>query len=286
MKSSGLRITGVILIIFGVIGFLVFGTNFIGYVIKEKSPFEFSEINDIIARAGDKKTINLNVKNIKDNELNNCELTAKTFAEWIYIDKENLEILPNENVNFLININIPDATPVNNYIIELELACDEFSDFKEFNVGVVKGTKSIEIKEIRRDKNELNIVYSFDKTGFIGDSTYIEVIIKNPDGFEISRIMDSFSLKTETILRNVVIELPKNFGTYDLYFLHPSDPENFIKKSIVIGKPITGKVVFKIVEGKGIPYFIFLFVIMIGIYFIFRSHRKTMQEIHKKEHSV
>ena len=285
MKFGGLRITGASLIIVGIIGFLVFGTNFIGYAIKEKTPFELSEINDIIARAGDKKSVNLNVKNIKDNQLNNCKIIAKTFTEWIYIDKENLEILPNENVNFLIDINIPDATPTNDYAMELELVCDEFSDFKKFNVGVVKGTRSIEIKEIRRDKNKLDIIYSFDKTGFIGDSTYIEVIIKNPDGFEINRIIDSFSLKTENILRNVVIELPENFGTYDLYFSHPADPENFIKKSVVLGQPITGKVVFKIVEGKKVPYFIFLFFIMIGIYFIFRSHKQTMQKIHEKEHS-
>src|SRR3989344_221606 len=57
------------------------------------------------------------------------------------------------------------------------------------------------------------------------------------------------------------------------------DKKNHIQKSIILGRsPATGQAIFNIAKGKGLGYFTFLAFIGIGIFFIFKNHRKALQE--------
>ena len=188
-------------------------------------------------------------------------------------------------INFNLKITIPEETEIDDYPLTLQLTCDQESNFKEISIAVTKGVNAIKVRGIKSEKRNLNILYTFDNSKFIGESTYVEIWILNPEGFEIKRLQDRFSIKTDNlILRNIDIELKENpKGVYGIFFSHPSDLENYIKKSVILGKSGTsGNAVFKIVKGKGFPYAIFLLIISIGIFFIFKAHRRAVQNVNQQ----
>ena len=283
MKNSILKILGLVFIILGIAGFLLFGTNILGYVIsnEDNKKLEFLKIDDITIKAGDSKTIDLEIKNNWQEAVTNCELLISgEKRDWI-TNKDSKNIEANTNTNFNLKILIPSETPIDDYPINLKLTCDQETISTLTSISVTKGVDAIKIREMKSEKEFLNVIYTFDNKGFIGDSTYVEIWVNNPDGFEINRIKDQFSIKTDSlIVRDVKINLKENpKGVYAVFFSHPSDSENYIKKSIILGKSKTsGNAVFNVVEGKGLPYLSFLLFIAIGIFFIFRSHRRSVRE--------
>jgi len=283
MKDSVIKITGLTLISLGILGFLLLGTNIIGFAVsnEESSSLTLSEIEDITMKSGESKSFSINGKNSGAEELTNCLLLISgEKASWI-TNEQRKNILADSNINLDIIINIPENTPVEDYPIELQLTCDQETASKQTSISITRGVDAIKIREMKSNKKFLNIIYTFDNKGFIGDSTYVEIWVKNPDGFEINRIKDQFSIKTDKlIVREVSIDLKENpNGVYNTFFSHPTDSKDYIKKSIILGKSKTsGNAVFNISEGKGLPYLGFLLFIAIGIFFIFRSHRKAVQE--------
>lgn len=282
MKDSFLKIMGVALIISGIFGILLTNNNIIGKAISENEPtLEFSEIKDITIKENESKIISINAKNLGDENLKNCKLTATgEKSEWVY--SEEIKDIPfKSNENFNLNIKIPEKTEANEYPLEIKLNCDEKTISKRIFISVTKGINAIKIKEIKSDKNMLNITYTFNNEGFVGDSTYVEIWVKNPDGFEVNRIKDQFSIETDNlIIREIKIDIKKKpNGVYSVFFSHPSDSENYIKKNVILGdSKTTGNAIFNIGKGKGIPYLIFLIFIGIGTFFIFMSHKKSVQK--------
>ena len=288
MKKNTLKIIGVILVILIIlIGFLLIGTNILGYVISNEkiSSIEFSKIEDITLSNGNEKIIPINIKNIGEEDITNCLLLITgEKSDWTK-NEETKDILAQTDINFNLKITIPEETEIDDYPLTLQLTCDQESNFKEISIAVTKGINAIKVREIKSEKRNLNILYTFDNSKFIGESTYVEIWILNPEGFEIKRLQDRFSIKTDNlILRNIDIELEENpKGVYGIFFSHPSDLKNYIKKSVILGKSGTsGNAVFKIVKGKGFPYAIFLLIISIGIFFIFKAHRKAIQNVNQQ----
>jgi hypothetical protein len=287
MKKNTLKIAGIILITLVFAGFLLIGVNILGYVISNEkiSSIEFSKIQDITISNGNEKIIPINIKNIGEEDITNCILLITgEKSDWIK-NEETKDILAQTDINFNLKITIPEETEIDDHPLTLQLTCDQESNFKEISIAVTKGVNAIKIEEIKSEKRNLNILYTFDNNKFIGESTYVEIWILNPEGFEIKRIRDKFSIKTDNlILRNIDIELEENpKGVYSIFFSHPSDLENYIKKSVILGNSRTsGNAIFKIVKGKGFPYAIFLLIIAIGIFFIFKSHRRAVQNVNQQ----
>ena len=286
MKKNTLKIAGIILITLVFAGFLLIGVNILGHVISNEkiSSIEFSKIQDITISNGNEKIIPINIKNIGEEDITNCILLITgEKSDWIK-NEETKDILAQTDINFNLKITIPEETEINDHPLTLQLTCDQESNFKEISIAVTKGVNAIKIEEIKSEKRNLNILYTFDNNKFIGESTYVEIWILNPEGFEIKRIRDKFSIKTDNlILRNIDIELEENpKGVYGIFFSHPSDLENYIKKSVILGRSRTsGNAIFKIVKGKGFPYAIFLLIIATGIFFIFKSHRRAVQNVNQ-----
>ena len=287
MKKNTLKILGIILIVLVLTGFLLIGINILGYVISNEkiSSIEFSKIEDITLSNGNEKIIPINIKNIGEEDITNCLLLITgEKSDWTK-NEETKDILAQTDINFNLKITIPEETEIDDYPLTLQLTCDQESNFKEISIAVTKGVNAIKVREIKSEKRNLNILYTFDNSKFIGESTYVEIWILNPEGFEIKRLQDRFSIKTDNlILRNIDIELEENpKGVYGIFFSHPSDLENYIKKSVILGKSGTsGNAVFKIVKGKGFPYAIFLLIISIGIFFIFKAHRRAVQNVNQQ----
>lgn len=286
MQNTLLGVLGILLIFIGALGILLISTNIIGNAISEekKQLLEFSEIEDITMKENENKIISINIKNSGLEEITNCKLSVSgEKSEWFSVD-ETKNISPESNIDFNLKINTQENAEINEYPFELQLNCDKNSISKKMSLYLTKGADAIKIREIKSDRNILKITYTFDNQGFIGDSTYVDIWIRNSDGFEVNRINDQFSLKSDNlIIREVEIDLRENpRGVYTVFISHPTDNSNYIKKTVILGDSKTsGKAIFNIIEGKGVPYLAFLIFIAVGIFFIFRSHRRSIQESNK-----
>jgi len=241
--------------------------------INQTGELELSNIGDIISRQGDKKTLFLNVKNIGGIFLNKCKLKIRgEISSWIYSDQIE-GIAPGQNFDFVFDLNIPEGIEKGDYLGELEISCDEFNESQEIKVIIAGGLQLIEIKEIKHEKQGLEVSYSFDNSGIIGEEVSVEIWITDDQGTEIKRYMDSFSInRDEVIERNILIDIPSDLiGIYSVYFALSSDLENYVKQNIVLGKAVSGGfAVFDTTTGKVVGYVVFGLMVLGILYFVFK----------------
>ncbi len=249
----------------------------------ETFEFETSNIGDIVAKAGDEKTLSLNVKNTGKNFLNNCKLIAEgDFNSWFYSDQIE-GIAPGQSINFIFNLNIVEEALAGDYFGTLEIKCDELNESQELKISIA-GKAAVNIKSIVNEKKGLRIKYNFDKSGISDDEISIDIWIADSEGLEIKKIQDIFSINEEITERNILIELPEGLtGIYYVYFALSSDLENSVKQSVVLGKSVsTGTAVFAD-EGKKISYIVFILIIAAGVFFIIRNYFKENKSKNKKK---
>jgi hypothetical protein len=232
-----------------------------------------SLIGSIIAREGDKKTLSLNAKNIGRIFLNNCRLISKgDISSWIY-STNIYGIAPGQNVNFIFDLNVPEeiATEINTGILEIK--CEEASHTQNISVSMPKEAGLIEIKDVNQEDGILKINYVFDSSKFVGDNIDINIWLADENGTEIKRIADKSPLNTGGFIeRNVEMQLPEDLvgGVYFIYFAFSNDEGSFIKKSVVLG--VTGRAVLDSEKGKFWVYILFLLILAVAIFFIWRRH--------------
>jgi len=235
-----------------------------------KGSLEISKVGEVVVRGGDKKTLFLNVKNIGKLFLNNCKVLGKgEISSWIYSTKVR-GISPGEKVDFVFDINVPEEIEQKDYKGELEVKCDEVSYAVDIKVLVLKNNWRIKIKEIKYEKRNLNMNYFFYSED-IGKKASLDIWISDSDNQEVKRIKDSFDIKSKETERNLNIELPdKLVGIYYLYIAPSSEPDNYVKQSIILGKSITGMSIAELGKSGLIFYvvvFVIIFLVVLVIYF-------------------
>ena len=234
-----------------------------------------SQIGDIIAYAGDNKNLSINVKNTGRVFLNKCKLGINgDLSNWIYANV--LEgISPGENLDFIFNINVPDEITPGDYSGELEVKCDEGNNIQEIIVSI-PGFDAVEIGEIIKEGKILTINYNFDNSKFIGESIVIDIWIVDELGEEVQRIQDEFEINTDALIERVVeIDVDDLSGTYEVYFALSSNLDESVKHSIILGKTgLTGFAIFDVTRNKIAVYAVFLVLLGVFVFFIWRRHGK------------
>ena len=249
--------------------------------VTQSGKLSVSLIGNIIAREGDKKTLSLNVKNIGKIFLNNCRLIAKgDINSWIY--STNIKgIAPGQNIDFVFDLNVPEETLTEINMGSLEIKCEEASYIQNISVSIPEEMGLIKIKDIKQEGDILKINYAFDSSKFVGDSIDIEIWLADENGTEIKRIVDKSPLNIAGLVeRNVEMQLPGGLegGVYFIYFAFSNDINSFVKKSVVLG--VTGRAVLDSEKGKFGVYIVFLLIIAVAIFFIWRRHGKENRSEH------
>ncbi len=246
--------------------------------VSVQGKMEISRIENFVARAGDKKTLSLKVRNNGKSFLNNCRLIGnEQINSWIYSSKIQ-GIAPGENANFVFNINIPEEIDSGDYNGVIEIICDEASSSSSIIISIPKTLSSLKIKEIKQDKNKLNINYQLESKDI--KDTNIEIWMVDKDKNEIGRVKDSFKTQKGINERKIVMNLPEDaIGIYSIYFAISPDLEKFIKQSIVIGKTsTTGLSVLDTTRGKVVAFIIFILMLLAGLFLIIRENMKPKKE--------
>ena len=135
--------------------------------------------------------------------------------------------------------------------------------------------QSIKILEIKQDKTNLNVTYTYE--GNLG-KVDVEIWMLNNDNVEYKRIKDSFTAENNVVERSVIIDIPGDLtGIYSVNLALSFDLNNPVKQSVVLGKSST--TFFAILDEPGnklIAYVVFVLIILVGIFFIvFGWNRKS-----------
>ncbi len=236
---------------------------------------EISKIENIIAHAGDKKTLSISAKNTGKMFLNNCRLTAGGDVNEWFSSKQSQGISPGENVNFIFELNVPEDTQSGYFSLGLELGCDELVESSNLGITIPAETNKIKIKEVKQEGNSLKVVYEYSGTGEVK----VELWVMDEFGAEIKRIEDKFSANNNPLERSVSIEFGKKLvGIYSVYAADSIDRTNSVKQSIILGKTAgTGFTVLDQPGNKMIAYAVFLLFVGGGIFFIVWKSRKNRE---------
>jgi photosystem II stability/assembly factor-like uncharacterized protein len=236
-----------------------------------------SGFENVVVKAGDKKTLSLNIKNDGKKFLNNCRLVFNgSTSSWI--SSNQIEgVAPGESVNFVLDINIPEDLEEGEYRGNVEVRCDESSLFKEFKIVFPKGSRYAILQSIIQKDNLLNISYIFNSFSVVGDQASVEIWVVNQDNIEIKRVVDNFEISgEEIILREIILEIPEELsGIYNVYVALSSDLANYDRESVVLGKSsVTGRVI----EGDTMLSYISIAVfVSIAGFFVFRFFMRKSQ---------
>ncbi|MDD5193589.1 MAG: hypothetical protein PHF67_03300 [Candidatus Nanoarchaeia archaeon] len=233
-------------------------------IVTEKSGLDISNIENIIAKNGEKKTLALNVKNTGQVLLKDCRLQIiGEINSWFYSDQVGT-ISPGENRDFIFYLNIPEGAEKKDYYVKMELKCEETGKSSNFTLSILKNPVVIGINEVVIEKNNLRIKYIINSETEI----FIDIWLVDSDGNEIKRIRDNGIGE-----RNIVMELePDLTGIYSVYFAESLDLSNSVKQSVVLGKSsLTGFIIIDQPGNKLIGYIVFVSIICGGVFFIVRS---------------
>jgi len=245
-----------------------------------KLTLQTSDLGDIIAYEGEPQMLSLNVKNTGGRFFNKCRLVGKGEIEsWIFSNQIE-GIAPGQNIDFKLDLNIPEETVSGDYKGELEIKCDEGSYVQDISISI-PGLNMININQIIQEKNLVKINYNFDNSYVIGGMVSVDIWIEDSEGYEIERIQDVFDINKDGLIeRDVEIEF-SGAGIYYVYFALSDDLENFVKESVVLGEiGGTGLVVLDNLKGKMSVYIAFLLLIGVGVFLIWRRHGKTKSSKH------
>ena len=162
--------------------------------------------------------------------------------------------------------------------LELEnLDIEEVKLFEEINF--VDESELIDFNKFVTEDNNLIIDYNFDSSNVIGETTSVEIWIVDENDLEILLTSDVFSILQDGIInRNYKIGKIRDFvGTYTIYIAESNELEKAVSRTILFSKPskVTGFVIFDTNEGKLSVYALFIFIISIISFIIWRRHKKS-----------
>lgn len=251
---------------------------------NQTGKLQVSLIESIIATPGENKKIPLTVENIGKIFLNKCRLIVKgDIASWVY--STSVEgIAPGQSVDFVFNLNVPEEIMQEVNKGSLEVKCEEAINIQNVSVSIPKEFSLIEIKDIKQENNLLKISYVLDSSKFIGENIDVEIWLSSENGTELMRIIDKSPINRDGLIeRNIEMQLPEGLegGSYTISFAFSNELNNFIKKPIVLS--ITGKAVLDSEKGKFWVYILFLLILGVAIFFIWRRNNKAEKTEKQKD---
>jgi len=251
-----------------------------GIIIKKQddnASIEVSKLESILAKKGERKTISLNVKNIGGIFLNNCKLkTSGTISSWIYSTKIQ-GIAPGQNLDFVFDLNVPEELEYKDYFGNLTVKCDEINKSQTVVITVLEPFASVSITDIVQTGSLVELKYAFNGSALKEKTIKVNLWVSDDEDYEVYRTEDIFDINGGGLIqRSVNMDLEDLIGIYYVYLALDSDPEDYIKESIILGEQsATGYAVYDSNKGKFWIYIVFVLFIGIGIFFIVKRHGKT-----------
>jgi hypothetical protein len=244
-----------------------------------------TELQGIVSRPGETKTLSLEVRNTGKLMQNNCKISAgENYSKWISSDDEK-DLNANEKAEFIFTINIPKDTKIGDYSLPLVLKCQDGEENINLEIGVIENKFQISIKEIKEIKKD-EIIFSYIIKEVSNNKRDIEInyAIVDYEGNKINEKNEIISLnqgEEKEISSRLSIPVD-TIGEYEFVLTGTSEGISLNdKKTIVIaGQGVTGFAGF-LSSGRGKTYIsIGLLILAAGFlgFFIIRKIIRDRKE--------
>ncbi|MFH1308143.1 MAG: LamG-like jellyroll fold domain-containing protein [archaeon] len=243
-----------------------------------------SLVSEVTMRAGEKKAISANIKNMGGTFLNDCRLKISgETATWISSNSVE-SMAQGQEISFQFLISVPSDADEKKYNSYLKVDCKEGEKEVSFNINVIQSSFSIEINSLSEDKGRITIKYLLKENSGLDQDLEIKLWLTDPKGTKLTEGSDSVSLKAgEQIEREAIFEVPPNsIGEFIAHIQAVSgDNSNLVSESILVGSGgLTGRA---ILGGGNTTILSVIFIIGIGGFLAYFVLRKIMKNTAKQD---
>jgi len=248
-------------------------------VTKEQAGIEVSGISDIVARAGELKTMSVSVKNLGKKFLNNCRLKGEGENSNLVSSKSIKGLSPGEIFEFIYTISVPSEF-IEDADIVIKIACDEAETLRKFKISLPKNFLNVEIKSLEQSGNKLRFDYNLESNE--EQDIFVEYYLKDSNGNKITSGNDSVILKDSADFEGSLVIFGNLAGEYILNIKASSKTNSaYAQESILIGekKGLLGRAI--LVAGGGKIVLIALVIVLSVLVLTIIVKRIMKKQIHE-----
>jgi len=231
------------------------------------SKLEITPISGMIVDPGETKKITLSVKNIGNKFLNNCKIKgAGERALWI-TSEGTKGLSAGEEYNFFLTLTIPEKLAAGLYDIELETACQEYSQLANLTAEIIERKLAIDLTNFERNKNNLKISYSLAELSGYDQDVKIEIALFGYNNERIAEITENKTIKANSNENfESSLNIPSSLsGNFNLLINAISETSStFVQEEIILGSTRTGLAILG--GGTGDVVFSIFLVILFAIF--------------------
>ncbi len=249
-------------------------------VIKDVYQLEASSLEKLEIGRGESESIALKVKNVGNNFLNGCFLSATNgISNWISTSQID-SLSPGQEMDYVFTINVPIDAGRGEYSTNLNINCKEASLTKEYSVSVVGGEFELTLLSSERVGTKLKVSYAVEN--FAEEEKEISIkykLVNSKNDAVIEGIVEGVRVPAgERIENSFEFELPKNsIGDYTILVdVSDGDDTNKYEQGIKLSaKGVTGLAISD-ANLKTISWFGILVIIGFGIYLVIKMIRRQI----------
>lgn len=246
-----------------------------------------SGVSDLVARAGDKKSLSLVVKNNGIRFVNSCVLRGSgDYSSWI--SSSGLKnIGGGESTSYSFELSVPSNVNSGSHEVILEIECDEGKQSTSFDVSVLEEKIIFDIKEVKRDTRErVRIIYSLKESSGIEQNVEVQFLLFDSGNNKVTEF---------TEIKKVSANSENEFTTYLeidssvrgemnlLVNLNSETYSSFVQENIILGAPISGLAIFSNVEDTD-TIISWVIIVLFFVFAIFMTLR--ILKLRKHSHRV
>tara|TARA_Y100000310_G_scaffold220270_1_gene221745 strand:+ start:1239 stop:3674 length:2436 start_codon:yes stop_codon:yes gene_type:complete len=217
-------------------------------VINTSGKLELSSLTDLIIEPGEKRNLNLKVKNSGLSFLNDCKLVGDgVYSSWVS-SSQSLKIGGGESVDFDFEINVQEDIGHGSYSVSVSVSCEETSESEIFLVDVIEEQLSFSLVNIERGEED-NIVVDYILSEFSGveQSVEIQFLLLDSSENKVAEIVDvkEIAAGSEEGFTTVISLDSSLAGDFNLIVnINSETYSTFVQENVVLGAPVSGFAIF------------------------------------------
>ncbi|MFH1500754.1 MAG: hypothetical protein ABIE22_02295, partial [archaeon] len=242
-------------------------------------------ISDLTMRAGEQKTMTVDITNEDNTFFNDCKLVADKLS-WIS-SVATEDIAQGQEISFPFTLKIPNSADTGKKDLGLKLKCKEGEADISFVVDVIESSLVVEIKSIEEDSGIINVDYIIKENSGVDQEVNIRLWLTDTEGLTLTEGTDIASLKAgEEIEKEVIFEIPpESVGEFIINIeVTSGDTVNLVTDSIILGGGLglAGRAIF---GGGNSSIISIVLIVVLGVIFAFFIVKRIIKNSAKEDRS-
>ncbi len=246
---------------------------------KTELSFSITNLNEVVMRAGESRTLSLEARNTGRLMQNNCKILG---SGWI-TGPDKKDVNANERTNFVFTVKVPKDAEIKDYQIPVTLKCQDGQKIINFRISIVGGDFDVFINEISSiSREKISFTYTLRELSGYDKNVGVDFTILDSEGNKIVEEFEIIGLSAGEIKElSKELSIPLGVSGEHVLYVGASSEGIFIEdqKEILISK-VTGLAsFFSSEENKKITSIIVIILIagLLGFFVVKRILRTHKQ---------